>query len=44
MLDFLKEKQHPLDLVRFVLYTREDANAFNIFAKTLQELLAETEK
>lgn len=40
VVSFLKTEPHGLDEVRLVLYTREDENAYIIFADALQNLLA----
>jgi O-acetyl-ADP-ribose deacetylase (regulator of RNase III) len=34
IIEFLKREQHNLDEVRMVLYTREDAKAYTVFAET----------
>jgi O-acetyl-ADP-ribose deacetylase (regulator of RNase III) len=40
ILQFLEKEQHSFDEVRMVLYSREDARAYPIFAQTLEQLLS----
>lgn len=39
---FLEQERHNFDEVRMVLYTREDAKAYTVFAENLQRLLSES--
>src|SRR5437762_11709894 len=41
IIQFLETEQHSLDEVRMVLYTREDDNAYTIFAHALEQILSE---
>ena len=41
IIEFLEREQHSLDEVRMVLYTREDAKSYTVFAETLEWILAE---
>jgi O-acetyl-ADP-ribose deacetylase (regulator of RNase III) len=40
VVEFLERKQHDLAEVRMVLYTREDAKAYTVFAQALERLVA----
>ncbi len=40
IIEFLERKQHNLDEVRMVLYTREDDKAYTIFAQALEQILS----
>jgi O-acetyl-ADP-ribose deacetylase len=40
IIDFLESEPHELELVRVVLYPREDAAAYRVYAEALQRLLA----
>src|SRR5882724_1992813 len=41
IIEFLERERHSLDEVRMVLYTREDAKAYTVFAETLEKILSE---
>ena len=41
IIEFLEREQHSLDEVRMVLYTREDDTAYTVFARALEQILAE---
>src|SRR5882724_5757917 len=41
IIEFLEKEKHSLDEVRMVLYTREDAKAYTVFAETLEKILSE---
>ncbi len=41
IVQFLETEQHALDEVRMVLYTREDDQAYSIFAHALEQILSE---
>lgn len=40
IVQFLETEQHNLDEVRMVLYTREDDQAYAVFADALKELIS----
>ena len=40
IIEFLERERHDLDEVRMVLYTREDAKAYTVFAETLERILS----
>lgn len=42
IIQFLEQERHDLDEVRMVLYTREDAKAYTVFASALEQLLSRT--
>jgi O-acetyl-ADP-ribose deacetylase (regulator of RNase III) len=41
IIEFLEREHHNLDEVRMVLYPREDDKAYTVFARTLEQMLAE---
>ena len=41
IIEFLENERHNLDEVRMVLYTREDDQAYKIFAHALEQLLSQ---
>jgi O-acetyl-ADP-ribose deacetylase len=40
VIEFLEREQHDLDEVRMVLYTRENAKAYMVFAEALERLIS----
>jgi hypothetical protein len=37
----LEHESHDLDEVRMVLYTREEETAYNVFARSLEQILSQ---
>jgi O-acetyl-ADP-ribose deacetylase (regulator of RNase III) len=42
IVDFLRSREHNLNEVRMVLYSREDDRAYPLFVAALEEILAES--